>query len=220
VLNSPVIVGIGGCWKQWPGGGRHCRLLPRPKAGALRRDLLLNAAGDVKISDFAISSQLANTSALCETFVGTTCYMSPERLSGDPYSYAADIWAFGLIVLELAIGSYPYTDADGKPPSSYFQLLGFITDHPAPTVPAGRFSELLTQFIALCLDKAPLKRPSARELLKHPWLRQRAELDPGSVRGREDRLDSPSTPSSLERSRSKSGLQLDETLANLKLGDD
>jgi hypothetical protein len=34
VLNSPVIVGIGGCWKQWPGGGRHCRLLPRPKAGA------------------------------------------------------------------------------------------------------------------------------------------------------------------------------------------
>ena len=45
--------------------------------------------------------------------------MSPERLQGDTYSYAADIWAFGLIVLELASGAYPY-----PMPDSYFQLLG------------------------------------------------------------------------------------------------
>ena len=46
--------------------------------------------------------------ALCETFVGTTCYMSPERLAGDQYNYAADLWAHGLILLELATGKYPY----------------------------------------------------------------------------------------------------------------
>ena len=46
---------------------------------------MLNAAGALKISDFGISSQLAETAAFCSTFVGTTCYMSPERLAGDEY---------------------------------------------------------------------------------------------------------------------------------------
>ena len=90
-------------------------------------NVMLNTAGDVKIADFGISSQLANTAAFCETFVGTTCYMSPERLSGEAYSYTADVWAFGLILLELATGKYPYPK-----PNSYFELLGSIMDKPPP----------------------------------------------------------------------------------------
>lgn len=49
-------------------------------------NVLINSDGAVKISDFGISSQLDNTAGLCTTFVGTTCYMSPERLTGDRYS--------------------------------------------------------------------------------------------------------------------------------------
>ena len=47
--------------------------------------------------------------------------MSPERLSGAQYSYAADIWSFGMIMLELAKGAYPYPQVD-----SYFNLLSNI----------------------------------------------------------------------------------------------
>ena len=128
-------------------------------------NVMLNSAGAVKISDFGISSQLENTGAFAETFVGTTCYMSPERLAGERYSYGADVWALGLILLELATGKYPY-----PMPDSYFQLLAHIMDRPAPALPAGTFSADFAGFTSLCVDKVPKMRPSAHDLLKHPWL--------------------------------------------------
>ena len=54
------------------------------------------------------------TGELCSTFVGTTCYMSPERLRAEAYSYSSDIWSFGLILLELASGAYPYSTSGGE----------------------------------------------------------------------------------------------------------
>ena len=154
--------------------------------------------------------------------------MSPERLSGDAYSFAADMWAFGLIMIELAAGKYPY-----KMPNSYFELLGAITDNPAPSLPAeGAFSSGFADFVAVCVDKAPNLRVSAKDLLKHPWIKAPPQPPPTerrlsnlSVSGlsedsRHDRNDSPH--GSLERSRSNlsssiNSLDLNSTLAGLKL---
>ncbi|CAN0467476.1 unnamed protein product, partial [Laminaria digitata] len=41
------------------------------------------------------------------SFVGTAIYMSPERLQGEPYGPAADVWSLGLTLATLAIGRYP-----------------------------------------------------------------------------------------------------------------
>merc|ERR1712194_831092 len=46
-------------------------------------NVLINSRGQVKIADFGISSQLDSTNGMCSTFVGTTCYMAPERLIMD-----------------------------------------------------------------------------------------------------------------------------------------
>lgn len=133
---------------------------------------MLNKQGQVKISDFGISSQLDSTNGFCSTFVGTACYMAPERLSGVSYSYAADIWSFGLILLELALGSYPYAAAD-----NYFKLLSQIQDGDPPTVPDADFTNEFAEFVSLCLDKRSQHRPSANDLLKHHWLRQHPAMD-------------------------------------------
>jgi len=136
-------------------------------------NVMLKSNGAVKISDFGISSQLDSTAAHCSTFVGTTCYMSPERLSGEHYNYTADIWAFGMILLELACGKYPYPEAD-----SYFKLLEQIMDGPAPNVPEEEdFSPAFAEFLGLCLDKEPGPRPPAHELIRHPFLRQYPLID-------------------------------------------
>ena len=49
----------------------------------------------MKLSDFGISRSLDNTVGLSNTAVGTSKYMSPERLFGMPYNESADIYALG-----------------------------------------------------------------------------------------------------------------------------
>jgi serine/threonine protein kinase len=71
-------------------------------------NLLVNRKGEVKISDFGVSGQLANSVAKCDCWVGTVTYMSPERIKGESYSFDSDIWSLGLSLLECAIGRFPY----------------------------------------------------------------------------------------------------------------
>lgn len=47
------------------------------------------------------------------TFVGTLTYMSPERISGDGYSYSSDIWSLGMSLLTTALGKLPLETKHG-----------------------------------------------------------------------------------------------------------
>ena len=63
--------------------------------GKIHRDvkpgnLLIDRIGRVKVADFGLARQVSSLQQ-AETFVGTTTYMSPERLKGDPYGFAADV---------------------------------------------------------------------------------------------------------------------------------
>jgi mitogen-activated protein kinase kinase 1 len=71
-------------------------------------NLLLSSRGQLKISDFGTSSQLSNSMSRCLSWVGTVTYMSPERIRGDSYGFNTDVWSLGLLVLECAVGRYPY----------------------------------------------------------------------------------------------------------------
>eukprot|EP00906_Rhabdomonas_costata_P025560 RCo036532 len=69
---------------------------------AIHRDIkpsniLLNSAGKVKITDFGVSGEIADTLATAKTFIGTVHYMAPERLSGNSYTSSVDIWSLGLV---------------------------------------------------------------------------------------------------------------------------
>jgi len=138
-------------------------------------NLLLNTKGKVKIADFGVSGQLAHTLSKAVTWVGTVTYMSPERISGKSYSYDSDLWSLGLTLVECALGRYPYSaDANAQTgqPVSFFELLDFVVQSPAPTLPAGTFSAEFCSFVESCLQKAPEERPSAAELLNHPFIKK------------------------------------------------
>ncbi|GBF99604.1 hypothetical protein Rsub_12068 [Raphidocelis subcapitata] len=122
-------------------------------------NILLNLQGEAKISDFGISAFVADTVANCNTFTGTVTYMSPERIEGRPYGFPADIWSLGLVLVEAATGRYPY-DATGGP------IL-----HDEPPLPApGSVSDALRDFVRACLATDPKRRPSAEQLLAHPFV--------------------------------------------------
>lgn len=115
-------------------------------------NLLINHAGDVKLTDFGIVRQLDGTLDMASTFVGTATYMAPERIAGEPYSYHSDVWSFGLSILAVALGRYPIDVPGG---ASYWSLLNYLQEEEAPLPPADRFSPAFRDFIAQCLQKDP-----------------------------------------------------------------
>ncbi|KAJ3929373.1 MAG: ste7-like protein [Lentinula lateritia] len=83
--------------------------------GVLHRDIkpsniLLNSEGQVKLCDFGVSGELENSVA--KTFVGTSVYMSPERIQGSDYSVKSDVWSLGITLIELAHGCFPFADTE------------------------------------------------------------------------------------------------------------
>ena len=128
-------------------------------------NLLINHAGDVKVSDFGIVRDLEGTEAKASTFVGTLTYMSPERIAGEPYDAKADIWSLGLTLVAVAQGRYPLEGGGG-----YWDLLHKLREEPSPSLPAATFTPEFRAFVDLCLLKDPAARPSAEALLAHPFL--------------------------------------------------
>lgn len=127
-------------------------------------NVVLTSAGQAKISDFGISRQLETSHAFAMTQVGTMAYMSPERMMGEAYSYASDVWSFGLMVLEALLGQSPY-----PPASSFMGMVSLVVHGPPPEPPASS-SAALGDFLSACLDKQPAQRAGAPQLLEMAWL--------------------------------------------------
>ncbi|KAF6136974.1 hypothetical protein GIB67_030738 [Kingdonia uniflora] len=136
-------------------------------------NLLINLKGEPKITDFGISAGLESSVAMCATFVGTVTYMSPERIRNETYSYPADIWSLGLALFECGTGEFPYT-ANNGPVNLMLQASSFlfILYDPSPSPSKSLFSPEFCSFIDACLVKDANVRPTAEQLLSHPFIRK------------------------------------------------
>lgn len=141
-------------------------------------NLLVNHKGEVKITDFGVSAMLPSSMGQRDTFVGTYNYMSPERISGSSYDYSSDIWSLGLVVLECAIGRFPYIRSeDQQSAPSYFELLEAIVGSPPPSAPSDQFSPEFCSFISACIQKDPKDRWTSSDLLSHPFIKKFEDKD-------------------------------------------
>ncbi|RNF05837.1 protein kinase [Trypanosoma rangeli] len=144
-------------------------------------NILFSRDGRIEISDFGVSSFLECTRADAHSFVGTLTYMSPERLKGESYSFAADIWSFGLVVAELALGRCPFTDklarANAPTEAGFWVLLQHLSsDGPVIVLPS-TMDSALADFISACIEKDSQRRPTCEQLLQHPFITNAIEDD-------------------------------------------
>ena len=125
-------------------------------------NVLINSKGEVKISDFGISKLLDATAGVCDTFVGTVTYMSPERATGGAYSFPADMWSVGMILYQLSTGLFPFPAV-----ASFPVLFDHLCNKPEPRL-ADHFPESMRYAVDRCLQRRPEKRITAPELQALP----------------------------------------------------
>lgn len=93
--------------------------------------------------------------------VGIPYWLAPEVIQRQECTTKMDIWSLGVAIMEMAEGEPPYICC--PPPRALFLIS--TNGMPGLQKPE-RWSPPLRQFVALCLEKDPQKRPDASELLQ------------------------------------------------------
>lgn len=133
----------------------------------------------LKIIDFGMSKVVAKGTYLTK-FRGTPYYVAPEVLRGK-YSEHCDIWSFGVIMFVCIFGFPPFHGNDND---VIFQKIakGF---EPVTKKGYGAYfpesipcSDAAKDLMGRCLDMNIAKRPTATEVLEHPWFNGSASTTP------------------------------------------
>jgi tetratricopeptide (TPR) repeat protein len=165
----------------------HTRELPGG-VGVIHRDLkpsnlLVTLDGHLKVTDFGLARvfrEQVKAVGASAAVAGTLAYMAPEQLrDADAVDRRADIYAFGLLVHEMLIGTNPL-EATAVPD----QIRRILNDVPPPLTDV---PDALRALAARCVAKDPDERPQdfdevlatlagvARDI-EHPW-----HVDPDSI---------------------------------------
>lgn len=136
------------------------------KAGNIQ----LNNKGECKLADFGVSAQISNTMAKRKTVIGTPFWMAPEVICGGSYDRSSDIWSLGIVLYELCNGDPPHANEHA------LRALFIIPNSPPPRLIDDIdndyiWSDEAKDFMERCCQMNPEERPTALELLNHPFIR-------------------------------------------------
>ena len=142
-------------------------------------NILLDKNGIIKLIDFGCSGIIENQIKENEKnnknnkdinkpfigFKGSWPWCSPEVLSNINYGTKCDIWSLGCSIIEMG-GIEPWNNKI----NGYYQYMEIVgKSKEIPEIP-NQFSNELKDFVLLCLEKDPDKRPDADFLLNHIFI--------------------------------------------------
>ncbi|CAI5979350.1 unnamed protein product [Closterium sp. NIES-65] len=150
----------------------HCRSL-----GILHRDikpeniLLCSPSNNVpiKLIDFGVATVLKE-GAMCWEMAGTPEYMAPEVLD-ECYNYEADVWSAGVSLYVMLSGVPPFWESSNRTLEEAVKKKKVVFKYWKWATVSEEAKDLITRM----LEKDPLDRITAREVLAHPWIQKHTQ---------------------------------------------
>uniref|UniRef100_A0A7C9A5Q9 Mitogen-activated protein kinase kinase kinase n=1 Tax=Opuntia streptacantha TaxID=393608 RepID=A0A7C9A5Q9_OPUST len=106
------------------------------------------------------------------SFKGSPYWMAPEVIrNSNGCNLGVDIWSLGCTVIEMATARPPWSQYEGV--AALFKI---GNSKELPAIPR-HLSDEGKDFVRQCLQRDPLKRPTAVQLLEHPFVRNAASLE-------------------------------------------
>ena len=141
-------------------------------------NIFINGArGDLRIGDLGLSTVHTNGKVL--SVLGTPEFMAPDLYEETPYNEKIDIYAFGMCLVEIFTKEIPYRECQ-----NIAQIYKKVASGKLPDCLGRLKSGAARDFIILCLgykdENGTYVRPSAAELLQHPFL-QKGENDDDEI---------------------------------------
>ena len=97
--------------------------------------------------------------------MGSDCFIAPEVLREEAYSFSADVWSLGILLYEMLFANVPYVKDEEilSPDEVNFDRL------------PGRkkLSDEVIDLLQCMLRKDPAQRLTLLQVLDHPWLQKR-----------------------------------------------
>ncbi|MDQ3083007.1 MAG: protein kinase, partial [Gemmatimonadota bacterium] len=132
------------------------------EVGVIHRDikpqnLLLDAAGVLKVMDFGIARLAERTSTVTQTgmVVGTPAYMAPEQLLAETVDARSDLYSAGIVLYECLTGGLPFVA--GSPIALIAKVLHTVPVPPAAVVP--ETPAALSSLVVRLISKEAAERP-------------------------------------------------------------
>ncbi|PHZ16419.1 uncharacterized protein RHIMIDRAFT_198061 [Rhizopus microsporus ATCC 52813] len=139
-------------------------------------NILIDYQGQLKLTDFGAAKILAKGQKTMgrttmhmnvNSLAGTPMYMAPEVITGSDTGRkgSMDIWSLGCCIVQMATGRRPWSTLENE----WSVMYHVVTGHP-PLPDASQLSSMGIDFLKKCFIRDPTKRPTAEELLQHPWI--------------------------------------------------
>jgi len=126
-------------------------------------NVMMTVKGQIKLIDFGLCVDISN--GMKASMVGSPFWMPPEMIQRKPHDYKVDIWSLGICLMECANGHAPNSKN-----STRAMFVAATEGYPDPFEKPKLWSKDFKDFLSLCLQMEPENRPTASQLLHHPWI--------------------------------------------------